>query len=85
MSKALLSQDELNALLQALIAGHNGAKPDEGEALALVRWAENVKTNYGLLGNLLNGHVSVHWREDDWAFVITQTGIDKVERMIDRG
>jgi len=60
-----LTEQEVEILVLALAGGREGKTFTQEEAKKVIRWAEDIRIDMGILGSILNGDVLITEIPDD--------------------
>lgn len=78
-SESLLSREEIERLAVALSEGQGDFSEDD--FFVLVKWAEGIKLDLGLLQNVIDGNLSVKVEGGKVHFALTPEGLKKFQHL----
>ncbi|HMQ50781.1 MAG TPA: hypothetical protein PKE64_09270 [Anaerolineae bacterium] len=76
-SQSVLTKEEIEHLAVAISEGQGDFS--EEDFFVLVKWAEGIKLDIGLLENVLDGNLSVKVEQGKVHFALTPQGLKKFE------
>ncbi len=69
-----MKDEEAESILMAVFAVHYPDHVSETELKNVIKWAEGVEIEYGILQNILKGNMLVKWKDDEPVFSLSPKG-----------